>query len=77
MLWTTQQRQRALIIGVRFILSVCSSWVQSAPATAALPYPTAVIAHAVEGPVRLVFSVLVADKKIDRAMSVRRVADRH
>ena len=54
-------RQRALIIGLRFFLSVCSSWIQSAPATTAMP--AAMLARAVEQPAHFVLSLLAANEK--------------
>jgi len=76
MLRITPSRQRTLIVGLRFLLSVGSSWIQSAPATAATPHPLTVIMRAVEERVEVVFSA-AADKKSARAMSVRRALDRH
>ena len=77
MLRTRPCLQRAMIIGLRFLLSVGSSWLQSAPAIAGPSHPVVVIARALEEPARLASSVMAVDKKILPAMSVRLLADRH
>jgi len=77
MRWITHSRQRVLFIGLRVLLSVCSSWIQSAPATAAMPHTVTMVVRTVEQPARFLLSLLAADEKSGPAMSVRRVHDRH
>jgi hypothetical protein len=59
----TRYRRRALIAGLRFFLSICSSWIQSAPAAATVPHPLVAIARATEWPVQFAFAAVAVDEK--------------